>query len=211
MKKYAWVIILFVGFAPTESVNAQSAELTQLILNIEKLAQLKEILQTMKQYYDILTTGYNAVRDISQGNFSIHSVFLNGLLEVSPSVKKYHRVVDIVEIQLQLVKEYKAALKRTRNSHLLHSGELAYLEQVYQHLLDESLKNLSDLTVVLTANQLRMSDEERLSAIDAIYEEMSNKLTFLRHFNNSTAVLLIQRDKEQKEAKAVQKLIDTHP
>lgn len=211
MKKGIWVMVLIVGgLLPVQRVQAQSAEVVQLALNLEKLAQFKKILQTMKQYYDILTNGYNAVRDIAKGNFSIHKVFLDGLLEVSPEVKKYRRIVDIINIQLQLVKEYKAALKRSRGSNLLRAGELNYLERVYGQLINESLDALNDLTTVITARQLRMSDEERLAAIDGIFEDMTDKLTFLRHFNNETSVLLVQRFKETKEAEGLRQLLNVN-
>jgi hypothetical protein len=208
MKKWVMVMVLFIaGLMPVQVVRAQTTEMAQLLLDIEKLAQLKKILQTMKQYYDILTSGYNAVRDIAKGNFSIHKVFLDGLLEVSPAVKQYKRIVDIVDVQLQLVKEYKAALQRTKSSNLLHEGELGYLERVYSQLIDESLENLSDLTTVITAKKLRMSDEERLTAIDGIYASMTGKLTFLRHFNNENSVLLLQRSKELKDTQGLQKMM----
>jgi hypothetical protein len=211
MKKYVWMLVVVVGgLLPVQSAQAQSAEMTQLILNLEKLAEFKKILQTMKQYYDILTTGYNAVRDMAKGNFSLHKVFLDGLLEVSPEVKKYRRIVDIVAIQLQLIKEYKVALKRTRASNLLNEGELDYLERVYGQLINRSVDNLNDLITVITAQQLRMSDEERLAAIDQIFKDMSNKLEFLRHFNNETSVLLLQRKKEQTDAEGLDKILDVN-
>jgi hypothetical protein len=71
--------------------------------------------------------------------------------------------------------------------------------RVYSRLFDASLKNLDDLLTVITASKLRMNDEERLSAIDQIFADMEDKLTFLRYFNNSTAVLSLQRAREQKE------------
>jgi hypothetical protein len=65
--------------------KAQTSDLTQLILDIEKLTQLKGILSDMKTGYTIIDGGYNQVKSISQGNFNLHSTFLNGLLAVSPA------------------------------------------------------------------------------------------------------------------------------
>ena len=80
-----------------------------MLLNVEKVAQLRKILDNMYKGYQIITKGYNAIKDISEGNFNIHKAFLDGLLEVSPVVKKYKRVPDIISRQKQLVKEYKDA------------------------------------------------------------------------------------------------------
>ena len=45
-----------------------------------------------------------------------------------------------------------------------------------------------------------MSDDERLIAIDKIFADMQDKLLFLRHFNNNTTVLAVQRAKEKNDA-----------
>ncbi len=121
------------------------------------------------------------------------------MLAVSPAVKNYKRVADIISYQLLLVKEYKAAFQQCKDGGLFNPGEIDYMGRVYSRLFDASLKNLDDLFTVITASKLRMNDEERLAAVDKIFADMEDKLTFLRYFNNSNAVLSLQRAKEQKE------------
>ena len=86
-------------FTMNNSAKAQSQEAQQLLLNVEKLSQLKNILSDMKKGYQVISGGYNAIKDISQGNFSLHGIFLDGLMLVSPEVKKYRRVADIISYQ----------------------------------------------------------------------------------------------------------------
>src|SRR5690606_39361195 len=88
-------------------VSGQANEIAQLLLNVEKLAQFKQILSDMKKGYEILSGGYNTVKNISEGNFNLHRVFLDGLMEVSPTVRGYRRVADIADYQLTLVREYR--------------------------------------------------------------------------------------------------------
>lgn len=204
MKK-GMLILLFVltGLGIMNKVSAQADEIAQLLLNVEKLTQFKQILSDMKKGYDIVSTGYNTVKNISEGNFNLHKAFLDGLTQVSPTVKKYKRVADIINNQIVLMKEYKTAFDRFERNGNFTASELRYLSRVYQHLLDESLKNLDDLTIILTADKLRMSDDERLNAIDRIYADMQDKLIFLRHFNNRTTILSIQRAKEKNDANTI--------
>ena len=89
-------------------VKAQAAEITQLLLNVEKLSQLKQILQNMKDGYQIISGGYNLVKDISEGNFSLHRSFLDGLYMVNPELRKYQRAVDIITYQRRILAEYQA-------------------------------------------------------------------------------------------------------
>lgn len=177
--------------------NAQADEIAQLVLNIEKLAQFKSILSDMKKGYDILSGGYNTVKDISEGNFNIHKQFLDGLMEASPTVKNYRKVSGIINYQILLVKEYKAAYKRFSSSGHFKAKDLNYINQVYDRLFKASLKSLDELFLVITSGKLRMSDEERLQAIDRIYGDMETSLQFLRHFNNETSMLSLQREKER--------------
>jgi len=86
------------------ALYTQSTEAQQLILNIEKLAQLKKILSNMKKGYEIVSSGYNGIKDISKGNFNLHDAFLNALLQVNPTVRKYKRVADIITCQFEIVK-----------------------------------------------------------------------------------------------------------
>ena len=77
---------------------------------------------------------------------------------------------------------------------------------VYSNLFNKSLLNLDELAMVITAGKLRMSDDERLNAIDRIYIDMGDKLVFLRTFNKENNVLAIQRGREMVDTKVSKKL-----
>ena len=207
MKKLIIMISLsFLGILPAFRASAQADEIAQLILNIEKLAQFKQILSDMKKGYEILSGGYNTIKNISEGNFSLHKAYLDGLMEVSPAVRNYRRVADITNYQIILVKEYRKAYERFRQDNNFNADELAYLGRVYDNLFKESLRNLDELLTVITAGKARMSDNERLQAIDRIYADMQDKLMFLRHFNNNTTILAVQRAKERNDAQTIRKI-----
>ena len=197
-----WVIL----FSFSGQVVAQSTEIQQLLLNVEKLAQLKKILSNMKKGYEIVSTGYNTIKDISKGNFNIHQTFLDGLMQVSPAVRKYKKIAKIISYQTQLVKEYKSAFRRFDASNLFNANEIKYMGNVYTNLFNKSLQNLDELTMLITAGKLRMSDDERLNAIDRIYNDMGDKLVFLRTFNKENNVLAIQRGREMVDTKVSKKL-----
>ena len=184
-------------------LSAQSEEVQQLLLNVEKLAQLKQILSDLKKGYTIVSTGYNTIKNISQGNFSLHKTFLDGLFAVSPTVKKYRKVGEIINSQMLIVKEYKSAYARFKSDGNFNPDEIKYLYSVYTNLFNQSLKNLDALAIIITANKLRMTDDERLKAIDDIFTDMQDKLVFLRDFNNTTTILAVQRARERKDAKTL--------
>jgi hypothetical protein len=210
MKKIIIILILTGGItASAYKANAQvstAQDVQQLVLDIEKLTQFKAILTDMKTGYTLLTQGYNQVKDISQGNFNIHSAFLNSLMEVSPEVRKYGRIADIIEEQASIVSEYKSTLRQANSGGHFNASELIYMNQVFSQLLTQSLNNLTTLANVITAGNLRMSDAERLQTIDHIYSDTQNKLVFLRSFDNQVAILSLQRQKAQNDVNTLQKL-----
>jgi DNA repair ATPase RecN len=195
------LVILCIGFIfikPTV-VSAQSQEAQQLLLDWEKLTQFKKILKDMKDGYQILHKGYTTIRDISSGNFNLHKNFLDALLDVSPAVKQYKRIADIINYQLLIVKQYKAAYKQFKEDKNFTIDEINYISKVYANLFNESVKNLDELAMVITAGKLRMSDDERMQAIDRIYASIEDQFSFLQDFNSSTSYLSLQRQSEQTE------------
>ncbi len=206
MKTIVKVLLCLVLVVPVHRASAQKEEIAQLVLNIQKLNQLRQVLTQIKKTYEILEGGYNTIIGISKGNFNIHKTHLDGLLNVSPTVRNYQRVGQIIEYQYYLVNEYTRAQRRFNASGSYSSQELVYIGRVYNNLLNQSLRNLGELTTVLTAGETRMSDDERLKIIDRVYFEMQDKLNFLRQFNTSTQILGLNRMKEKNDAQQVQLL-----
>lgn len=211
MKTIKYLILSFFIIALCPNATAQVQELKQLALNIEKLSQFRAILKDMKEGYEILTKGYNTVKDLTQGNFDLHKTFLDALLQVSPAVRNYKRVGDIIDYQVQIVQDCGRHRNKLQSSGLFAAGELTYFSTVYEKIFEESLRNLGELTDVLTAGKMRMSDEERLASIDRIYMAMQDKMLFVRDFNSETSLLAIQRAKEARDVKAIRILTGTNP
>jgi hypothetical protein len=203
MKRYLLIVALVFM---SRVLVAQTQEAQQLLLNWEKLMQFKEILQNMYDGWKVIDKGYKTIKDISAGNFSLHKGFLDALMEVSPVVKRYKRITDIVNYQINIVKRGKAAFQLFKDDGMFSAAEILYLEKVYGNLFSESVKNLDELFLVTTAGQLRMSDDERLRAIDQIYARVVDQFSFLEDFNSSTGTLLLQRKAERAEIEMERKL-----
>lgn len=206
MKKCVVHLFVLMPLLFTSKANGQAQEVQQLLLNVEKLAQLKNILEDLKKGYQIVSQGYTTIKNLSEGNFNLHQVFLDGLLEVSMTVRSYRRIGDIVRAQISLVGEYKAAYRRFTSSGQFSPEELKYIKTVFTNIFNQSVKNIEALTMVITAGKLRMSDDERLTAIDAIWKEASDQLTFLRRFNQDTKLLALQRAKAKADVSTQKKL-----
>ncbi|NVM67314.1 hypothetical protein FHW88_005635 [Mucilaginibacter sp. SG538B] len=215
MKKLIFMILLTAGLCgilPRQS-KAQSVDdcIQQLILDYEKLASLKNILSQMYQGYEVLSKGYSAVKGVAQGNFSLHEAFLDGLYLVSPAVRKYPRITDIINDQATLVSEYRQASGSFSRSGRFKPDELTYMMTVYNNLVSASLQNLDNLVMIITDSQLRMSDAERLRAIDRLYHESHNQLTYLRRFNGQASAMVKQRALIEQDRQALHSIYGIKP
>lgn len=210
MRTFLTSLILFTVCAALRT-QAQSQEAIQLTLNYEKLQQLEKILDNMYKGYKIISKGYNTIKNIAEGNFKLHEVFLDGLYQVNPVVRNYKRIPYIIQYQQFIMKEGRRAFDRFKNDPNLTVREVKYLANVYDYLLKQSLRNLDELLNIVTASRMRMSDEERLKSIDRIFEDMENQVVFVKHFSNSTQALLVQRAQNQRNIDVTRKLHGVNP
>ncbi len=206
MKQFVTAFLMILGISVGHSLQGQSDEAQQLLLNWEKLKTLEEILDNMYAGYKILDKGYTTIKNISEGNYSLHQLFLDGLMAVNPSVRNYKRIPFIIQYQKILVEEYKRANNRFRNDPNFKPDELQYLARVYSFLFQASVRNIDDLVMIITATKLRMSDDERMQAIDRIFYDMESKLLFLRGFNSNTQLLAIQRARSANDVHTLQNI-----
>lgn len=198
--------ILLTMLCFTQRAAAQSDEMQQLLLNIEKLTQFKAILSDMKKGYQIYQQGYGTISNLSKGNFNLHNVYLTGLMAVNPAVLNNSRVSQIMGQQSDIISEYQRYSNLFRQSGSFSPAELTYMDNVYNQLVKQSNSNVDDLANVTTAGKLRMSDDDRLRAIDRIYSSSSEQLQFLRYFNRQAVLLSLQRSKDLNDTKTLQRL-----
>jgi len=151
-------IALVICMVAGASGKAQTFDVEQLVLDVQKLEQLKQILTDLKEGYQILDKGYSTVRDLAKGSFNLHEAFLDGLLAVSPVVRDYQRVKDIVSLEVSMLGKYQAAWAAFQSSGHFRPEELQLLGQVYSNLFAESAKGIGDLVTILTDGSMRARD-----------------------------------------------------
>jgi hypothetical protein len=207
------IVMLMLSCISFGSARSQTiVQLTeQLSMDIEKLSELKAILQDMYTDYEVINKGYTEIKNIAEGNFNLHQLFLDGLWVVSPAVRNYPRVLTIINTEYSIVSEYKTAYNRYASDGHFTLSELNYLATTYGALFQRSLRAIGELTMVMTDNQLRMSDDQRLQAIDRVYVDITGQLGFLRRFNDQTSLQAIQRLKASNDLETLKKLYGITP
>jgi hypothetical protein len=209
MKKSVVIVgVLVIRLLLPSASSAQSIaqDLEQLSLDYQKLAGLRSILKELYTGYEVVDKGYGAVKSISKGSFTLQQAFLDGLMIVSPVVRQYPKVAGIISDQAMLLREYKSALNSFQHDPHFNPDEFGYMMDVYNNLVGGSLKNIEELSMIVTDNKVRMSDAERLRAIDRIYSDSHGQLTFLRQFNNQGYSIALKRSEQANDKQTLKTL-----
>lgn len=77
---------------------------------------------------------------------------------------------------------------------------------IYSGMMDESLKSIDQLFLVVNAFSTQMSDAKRLEIINNDSNNLEQQFVDLKDFNNKNKMLSIQRASEQGEIEFVRRL-----
>jgi hypothetical protein len=189
-------MVFFMMVLVCYSAQAQSK---QVRLYLKQIAANKAFIEWIQKGYKIARTGLTTIGDIKNGEFSLHKDFFGSLRSVNPRIKNAAIVADIVAYQYKIVQTYSRAMKHLRASVQFKDAEVRYINSVFSKLLDDTARNLDDLTTLLTADQYQMSDDERIKRINAVHAEMKSNYVFAQRFGNQALVMAVQRQQEGNE------------
>ena len=211
MKKLFIIVTITMVTTVTGNADAQSIEqlVEQLILDKEKLTSLKANLQQMDNGYTLLKNGYTNVRNIAKGTFSLHKAYLDALLLVSPAIRNDPRIATIINAEYSIVAGYHAANARWSGSGVFTPQEMSYIIDLYSMLLQRCMQSIEELTMVLTADQLRMSDGQPMQAIGRIDADTKQQLSILQQLDNNLSLQTEQRLKEQGDINTLESIYAT--
>lgn len=128
------------------------------------------------------------------------------LAQVKAVISYYQRIRDITKKQLQLVNEYNRAWALIRQDSHFTANEILYMEKVYSGILDESVKNIDQISLIIKSFITKMSDAKRLELINNAADQVDVNYSDLIEFNRQNALLSLQRAKTATEVQAVKKL-----
>ncbi len=136
----------------------------------------------------------------------LYDDYFQELWKIKSALAYYHRVKDIIENQVAMVNEYKSAWAVFRQDKNFTAEELEYMFTVYTGMMDESLKSLDQLFLVVNAFATQMSDAKRLEIINTAADNIEQGFMDLKDFNNQNKIISIQRSVEKGEIDYVKKL-----
>lgn len=141
---------------------------------------------------------------------TLYQDYFNELRKVKTAIAYYYRVREVTSMQLQLVAAYKNALTLFKQDKHFTAKEINYMSNVYSGILDESVKNLDQILLVITSFSTQMDDAKRLQLIDASADAIEQNYMDLLQFNQQNISLSLHRSKDLSEINEVRTLYGLH-
>jgi len=141
----------------------------------------------------------NEISDWSQKQKELYSNYYNELWQVKSVIAYYERIRDMTEKQTGLVDQYNHAWRMLKADKHFSADELNYMQSVYSGILQESVKNLDEILVVINSFRTQMTDAKRLELVNKAADRIDNNCNDLKRFNNQNCMLSLQRAKDENE------------
>ncbi|MEO6524975.1 MAG: conjugal transfer protein TraI [Mucilaginibacter sp.] len=150
------------------------------------------------------------IAGVGQQQTDLFSKYYNELFEVKTLISDYEQVKNITLRQEMLVKEYQSAWALTQEDENFSAAELQHISAVYSGILDESVKNLDQLMVVINSFKTQMTDGQRMEIIDHISKKIDGNYNDLKRFNNENILLSLGRSRSSQETQSIKNLYGIH-
>ena len=221
MKKLLAVVLLALCFmvSPVQNANAQipimeiiKQAITKVIVAVDlKIQRLQNKTIWLQNAQKVLENKMSELKltEISEWvekQRAQYANYFDELWRIKAALAYYQRIKDIIEKQLQLVNEYKGAWALFKQDKNFTADELDYILEVYSGIMDESVKNLDQLSLVINAFVTQMSDAKRMEIINEVDSKLDENLNDLRDFNNQNKMISLQRASEKGDIETVKKL-----
>ena len=212
-------IVLSISIAPVQHTNAQipileiiKAAVKKVIkavdLKIQRLQNKTIWLQNAQKTLEnkMSKLKLTEISDWIKKQKELYAKYFDELWKVKNAISSYQAVRDIIKKQVQLVQEYSKAFNLSKQDKNFTAGELDYMQKVYTGILDESIKSIDHIQLVLNAFATQMTDAKRLEIIHTAGDNIEQNITDLRQFNQQNITISLQRSKEKNDIDVVKKL-----
>lgn len=202
-----FLVLLLVFVFSVSEVSAQTwgeffnQKKTQKKYLLNQIAALQVYIGYARKGYELVGNGLQTVRDISNGEFSLHHAFISSLKQVSPAVRKDVRIAEIIGMQLSVGK-LSGGWDRFE---LLTLENRSYISGVRENLRGQCMDLLEELVMVITAGKVEMGEEERMRRVGELYQTMGEHYGFAREFTAEVNLLVGSREWELSELEQMKK------
>lgn len=132
--------------------------------------------------------------------------YYDELAQVKAIISYYQRIGNVIKKQQLLLEQYNHVWRLIRQDNHFSAEEIFYMEKVYVGILDESIKNIEQISLIIKSFTTKMSDAKRIDLINDAADRIDTNYNDLVQFNQQNMLLSLQRAKSEAEVLEVKKL-----
>lgn len=182
-------------FGATSKASAQLV-VTAPVLEVQSGVQtgLQNTMKTLEAAANKLVAAgvkeQELTKRFSLQNMEQHKAWYDGLMKVSNVVRDYRHVRAIMGKQTQIIQQYSTAIELLRRSPYIKPDQLTAMTSMYAKLMQESANTVADLSTITRAQNLKMTDAERMEFIDQLDTKITDQLGLITYFTRRNMMML---------------------
>ena len=213
------VVIFCISMIPAQQIHAQMAIIDIIKEGVKKVIMAVDLqIQRMqnktiwlqnaqKEMENVLSqTKLTEISDWVQKQKDLYGDYFNELWQVKDAIEYYHRIEEITQTQIRIVNEYQSAYSLFKQDDHFSPEEIDYMGKVYTGIINQSLKNLDQLFLIINSFSTQMADEKRMQIINSAGAAMDENYNDIKTFNSQNMMLSLQRSKDLNEVNVVKQL-----
>jgi hypothetical protein len=139
------------------------------------------------------------ISDWSQKQRDLFSQYYQELWDIKTAIAWYSRISEMTEKQVALVNSYNQAWALIKNDKHFNADELAYMSRVYSGILQESVKDLDQILIIINPGKTQMPDAKRMELINKTADHMDNNYNDMQEFTTQNEMLSLDRAEDENE------------
>lgn len=146
------------------------------------------------------------IADWTEKQKALYGKYYQELWQVKSAIAYYQQIKDLIKLQASIVSEYKSAWKCFQQDTHFSTEEKTYMSKVYTGMLEESIKNLDQVLLVVNSFKTQMTDGERLELLTNAAAKIQTTANDLKQFNQQNIHLSLQRSHSSEELQTLKQL-----
>lgn len=187
---------------------SQQSEKEQLM--VAQITGYQTGIRAIRTGYDIAANGLHTIGRLKGDTFKLHNSYLASLSQISPVLQRDPKGKAISAAYRQMVALCSQEQDWQQQQKLLTAGEQRELRSVCENLLEKCRLDLDEAARILTPGMLKMTDAERLAALDRLCRSVQDKQAFAGAFTSKCHTLALSRRQRGRDRATLRSLYGIH-
>lgn len=220
----AGILVGFLSVLPQGGAHAQVLEVIAIVnaavkkaivaadLEVQRLQTQTIALQDAEKQLENSMAG-GLLDDITgwvEQQEQLYGAYYQELWQVKTALGSYSKAATLIDRQAVLVREEQQDWAAVQKDPHFTLAELEHIGNVYTGILNESSRNVQQISLVIQSLVTQMDDAGRLGIIDETNQSLDGDFNGLRSFTQQNSLLSLQRARDENDVLTIKALYNLH-